>query len=127
MAKVTDVWYEKANKALKIPQTDEIMTFYKSGWQPAEGGTAKHNAFNTTLVLPGSTKYNSINVQNYVNQDQGVEAFVSVISETLYAKFLAALRAGKNPYYLAVELGRTVWGTDGWEVCQVLHDNGVNY
>ena len=105
------------------------------GWTIAESGShpcngqpnmgARFNPLNTTLVLPGSTAYNSIGVQNYTSYDQGVQATVSTLRETPYAKVVAAL--GKAGQYdrAALALWEVVgspWGTTGRDAYNGLAD-----
>lgn len=89
------------------------LTFCEA-WQTAEGGDAAHNPFNTTLKLPGSTNYRKTPplVQNYRGQKQGVEATVSTLLEVKYADLITGMRANADPYWLAVLVHESGWGTD---------------
>lgn len=74
----------------------EVLNFV-IGWTIEECGhslarAAAYNLFNTTLELPGSTKYNWANVQNYTSYEQGIEANAKVLQNGLYPTLLEALK-----------------------------------
>jgi hypothetical protein len=55
------------------PKTRHTRIAYMTMAQ-SEGGNAKNNMLNTTLVWPGATNYNSVGVKNYPSEYAGVEA-----------------------------------------------------
>jgi len=77
-------------------------------WAMQEGGhwqnRALHNPLNTTLVLPGSTKMNTVNagtgtgVQAYTSWEQGLEATMQTLSfpNHGYEDIIAAFRDSKS-------------------------------
>jgi hypothetical protein len=90
----------------------------------AEGGFARNNPFNTTLRLPGSTTYNWVGVQNYINPAQGVEATVKTLKESGhgYAKIRKRLRANASAGLIVRAFGESDWGTNLSLVLAVLDD-----
>ena len=103
-------------------------TIAESGSHPCNGVSgqgARYNPLNTTLVLPGSTSYNSIGVQNYTSYEQGVQATVSTLSETPYAKVVKALNHTGQYDRAALVLWEVVgspWGTAGKDAYNGLAD-----
>jgi hypothetical protein len=81
------------------------------GWQRAEGGTASYNPFNTTLMAPGASSYNSVGVRNYTSAAQGVQATVATLKGSAYAGVVGALRKGNDPAQVAAAVGASPWGT----------------
>lgn len=96
----------------------------------AEGGPATHNPLNTILKEPGSTDLGGplanggFPVQNYVSQAQGIDATIKTLLDPRHAKVFASLVANHDPYYTAVQIGYERDWTDGWLMCEVLHDLG---
>jgi hypothetical protein len=91
----------------------------------AEGGGARYNPFNTTLRLPGSTTYNSVGVQNYVDAAQGVEATVKTLKENhgqRYHLIRRRLRANASAGEIVRAFGESAWGTNLTLVLAVLDD-----
>lgn len=90
----------------------------------AEGGFARNNPFNTTLRLPGSTTYNFVGVQNYINPAQGVEATVKTLKEQGhgYEKIRRRLRANAPAGSIVRAFGESAWGTNLSLVLAVLED-----
>ena len=107
----TKKYYETILTKLGAPITEGNMLFLK-GWRQAEGGNATWNGFNTTLKKEGSTKYNSVGVQNYTSFEQGAQAIVDTLLNTgkgtYYKNIVEALRKGipnkSNAQTLATEL-----------------------
>lgn len=93
----TKLYYETILKKLGAPATEGNLIFFRA-WRQSEGGSAVWNGFNTTLKKPGSTKYNSVGVRNYVDFDQGASAIVETLLNTAqgqyYKNIVAALRKG---------------------------------
>lgn len=54
----------------------------------------KYNPLNTTQPMPGSTRYNSDNVQNYTSAGQGVTATVKTLLNGRYPQIISNLRRG---------------------------------
>lgn len=80
--------------------TSETLNFVMA-WSIEESGhslarMAAYNLWNTTLELPGSTKYNFANVQNYVSYQQGIEANAHVLQNGLYPSLLHALQGNDD-------------------------------
>lgn len=124
MGHVADSFYKDVFAGLGITVTEQLLLFARA-WQRAEGGTAAHNPWNATLAVQGSTRFNSIGVQNYPTHAAGVKATVSMLKQANMATILHSLQRLDDPYFTAVEVARSPWGTDGWLLVQVLHDEGV--
>ena len=90
----------------------------------AEGGFARNNPFNTTLRLPGSTSYNWVGVQNYVDPAQGVEATVKTLKQRCcgYWRIRQALRENASARTIVRAFGKSEWGTNLSLVEAVLDD-----
>lgn len=88
-------------------------------WQAAEGGPsapqAKWNPLNTTRKMPGSTQFNWVGVQNYVDQEQGLNATLLTIKESGYGyePIVRRLKRGANPRRTLDAVERSSWGTGG--------------
>jgi hypothetical protein len=98
------------------------------GWMVAESGSekcdgvsgARFNPLNTTLMVPGSTPFNSVGVQNYATYGDGVRATVETLSETPFRKIVGAMKvvdAGEGAALSAIDILWEVigspWGTSG--------------
>lgn len=109
----------------------KVTLHTRRAWQAqmqAEGGGAANNPFNTTLRMPGSTKYNDlghgIGVQNYVNAEQGVQATIRTLKENGhgYEKIRQLLRANATAVQIVTAIGRSDWGTDASLALEVLDE-----
>lgn len=123
MGKVAQQFYKDMYGPLGVTMPMNDWLIFCQAWQTTEGGGAKHNPFNTTEPMPGSTKYNSVGVQNYLNRDQGVTATVNTLKQKQYANLLTAMRSNADPYYLAVMIGIGPWGTNTLLFVKVLAEN----
>lgn len=107
---------------LGAPVTEENLNFFRA-WRAAEGGRALNNPFNTTLPLSGSTPYNRIplenggviSVQNFVDQQQGIEATIRTLSNSRYKAIIDALKKDQPALVTAndpdVKSALATWGT----------------
>lgn len=88
-------------------------------WIQAEGGTASWNPLNATKVMPGSTKYNWANVQNYPSYEVGLQANVETLNfgadhrQYGYRRIRKRLRASARPRRTLHAVERSKWGTGG--------------
>lgn len=89
-------------------------------WMAAEGGSgdnappqAKWNPLNTTLVVPGSWRYNSVGVQNYPDMETGIEATVRTFRSPNqgYRPILRHLRDSDPPRKTLLAVENSNWGT----------------
>jgi hypothetical protein len=64
---------------IKAPRSDRNL-WALLAWMQAEGGNARFNPLNTTKLMPGSSDYNWVPVQNYTSFEQGVEAAVLTLN-----------------------------------------------
>lgn len=70
--------------------TDWFNHEFPNTWPP----TAKYNPMATTQPMPGSTRFNSVGVQNYTSWSQGIAANVQTLENGDYEAILSALRQG---------------------------------
>lgn len=80
-------------------------------WRQTEGGKAAYNPLNTTWKRPGSTAYNAVGVQNYLDPQDGVEATVQTLRAAKYAGIVSALQNDKSPADIAAAIIASPWGT----------------
>lgn len=98
---------------LGAPVTDANLRRL-SAWAQEEGTSATYNPFATKQPEPGSTKFNSVGVQNYPTLQEGAAATVKTLTNGLYSGVLAVLR---NPdatdAQFAAALGASPWSGGG--------------
>ncbi len=58
--------------------------------------SAKWNLMASTMHMPGSTRFNSVGVQNYRSEDQGAEATARTLDNGRYPHIVKALRSGRG-------------------------------
>ena len=87
-------------------------------WMHWEGGTANNsfNPLNTTLTMPGSTKFNSVGVQAYGSLDQGVEATLNTLTGNQadsrgYTTILNDLKNNAPLNQVTADINASKWGT----------------
>lgn len=118
-------WRERLLHVIGAPIKPENMRLLDA-WARAEGGTAKWNPLNSSMVLPGSTKYNSTGVQNYPRSTWGVCANALTLTNGLYGGILGDLQAGTKTAESIVQ-DRTVqfniWGTSTTLLLTILKEN----
>lgn len=91
-------------------------------WCQAEGDAGRFNPLNTTQHMPGSTRFNSADVQNYGSFMDGVVATAKTLNfgadhaQFGYAAIRNALRAGSNPRIGLEAVEASAWGTGGLAV-----------
>lgn len=103
---------------LKAPLTKRNLWAMLS-WCQAEGDAARFNPLGSTLRRPGSTTFNSHNVQNYTSFPQGVSATVETLNygadRRIYGyqgiRYRLRHNAWASKTLWAVE--RSAWGTGG--------------
>ena len=103
-------FYKQILSGIKAPITDNNMAFVYA-WRQSEGGKAAFNPFNTTLWLPGTTKYNSVGVRNYTSAEQGIAATIDTIAHSRYSLIVKSLRQDRPPMETAEALVVSRWGT----------------
>src|SRR5258706_5009461 len=84
----------------------------ENGARPCNGVPGEGPAFNgfaTTERMPGSTDYNSVPVQNYLDAQQGVDATVKTLENGRYQGILDAL-AGANSADICAAIADSQWG-----------------
>ena len=111
-----DDFYKRVLKCLGAEPTKGNMSFMYA-WRQAEGGSAKNNPFNTTLKLPGSTKYrnNTHGVQNYKTYEDGVQATCKTLingrDKYGYNKIIDGLKNNVGIAKLSDAVVNSKWGT----------------
>ena len=115
-------FYQSVLKGLGAPITPENLKLLV-GWRQAEGGSAKHNPFNTTWNKPNSDFYNCLSkdkqgkclvgVRNYATRADGIKATIDTLKNPVYKSLIEQLQNGDST---AAEMARnqTVfkkWGT----------------
>lgn len=88
-------------------------------WMAAEGSPqqaqATWNPLNTTKVMPGSTQFNYMRVQNYTSLNQGLEASKKTLFDEPaiagYKPVITCLRDNARPRETLRHLVRSWWGT----------------
>lgn len=111
-------FYNEVKKRLSIDPATNDHEFWIA-WSAAESGSAicngthgaKFNLYNTTWSLPGSTRYNSVGVRNYLSFTDGVVATVATLSLSYYSELVEACKDGAGLGHLANLLSHCPWGT----------------
>lgn len=88
-------------------------------WATQEGGAgiannAWFNPFNTTLQEPGSTAINSVGVQAYTSEAQGIQATISTLQGGYYTSIVGDLSSGASPQQTGHDILASPWGTSTW-------------
>lgn len=98
--------------ALAAPKTKQTRRAGMA-WMQAEGGDSRHNPLNTSLRMPGSTTVNDHGVQNYVSDEQGIEATVTTLREAghNYERIVRRLRLNAAPWAIVDAIIESDWGT----------------
>lgn len=82
-------------------------------WQYSEFTQAAWNPLATTVPMPGSTVYNSSNVQNYPSLEEGLQATKTTIDQGLssygYGGIVTALAACADPMTTASAVNASSW------------------
>ncbi len=128
MGVVSKKWYVDVKKGLiaagfAVNLSDDEWLIFGRSWQTAEGGTAEHDAWNTTQKEASSTNYNTVPVQNYPNEEEGVKATIATLTNGNYDTILKGFKDNADPYFLAVMVGQSPWGTNIELFVRVLADN----
>jgi hypothetical protein len=110
-------------QGLKAPVTLHTRRAFQA-WMQAEGGDVRNNPMNTTLHMPGSSRFNSADVQNYPSPEVGVEAMIRTLKFKGhgYEKIVSALRKNKPATEIVAAIGESDWGTNGKLLSDVLDD-----
>lgn len=84
-----------------------------ASWMQSEGGKARFNPLNTTKLMPGSTSYNDVGVQNYASLDDGVKATADTLRENQrgYDRIRRCLRLNYSAKTTVSAMGDSAWGT----------------
>jgi hypothetical protein len=88
-------WAMSLLKAGGFPQTAANLQSLIS-WALTEAGGGARNPLNTTQPEPGSTVFNSKNVQNFPSWATGIQATVKTLYNGYYPNIVADLKSGKG-------------------------------
>jgi hypothetical protein len=107
-----DEFYKKILSCLGAEPTKGNMSFFYA-WRQAEGGTAANNPFNTTMKMPGATKYkdNTHGVKNYKSVEQGIEATCKTLKLHYYTDIVDGLKNDVGLKKLSRMSSIKTWGT----------------
>lgn len=110
-------------RGLNAPVTVHTRRALQAQMQ-TEGGDVRNNPFNTTLHMPGSTRFNSADVQNYPSAEVGIEATVKTLKFRGhgYEKIIKRLRENAPATEILKAVGESDWGTSGGLALEVLDD-----
>jgi hypothetical protein len=115
-------FYQDVLKGINAPITPENLKLLV-GWRQAEGGSAKHNPFNTTWNKPNSDFYNCLSknkqgkcvsgVRNYASRYDGIKATIDTLKQPIFKSLVEQLQTGRST---ASEMSRNQnvfkkWGT----------------
>lgn len=105
----------------------KVTLHTRRAWQAqmqAEGGSAKNNPFNTTLSMPGATRYNDVGVRNYVSAEQGVKATIDTFKFKGhgYERIIKSLKENAPATEILKAVGESDWGTSGSLALDVLDE-----
>lgn len=119
MAKQKGIWITAVLLALRAPRTQANKRFLWGWWQ-IEGGhygpyrnvtpSPKYNWLCSQMPSLGSTRYNSLGIQNHKTWIQGVRATIKTLKLDSYADIRAALKSG-NPFMKFPYDGLSIWNT----------------
>jgi hypothetical protein len=102
---------------LGAPASDSNIAFLV-GMMQREGGTATFNPLNSTLVMPGSSSYNPVGVQNYPDAPTGVAATAHTLANGYYPNIIADLRAGDGQRAANEGADLSKWSGGGYRSIQ---------
>jgi hypothetical protein len=107
-----DEFYKKILSCLGAEPTKGNMSFFYA-WRQAEGGTAANNPFNTTMKMPGATKYkdNTHGVKNYKSVEDGIEATCKTLKLRYYTDIVDGLKNDVGLKKLSRMSSLKIWGT----------------
>jgi hypothetical protein len=107
-----DEFYKKILSCLGAEPTKGNMSFFYA-WRQAEGGTAANNPFNTTMKMPGATKYkdNTHGVKNYKSVEDGIEATCKTLKLHYYTDIVNGLKNDVGLKKLSRMSSIKTWGT----------------
>ena len=90
---------------------------FLAAWSQFEGGGATWNPFNSTQTKNGSTRYNSVGVQNYKTANDGVGATYQTMTNGNYPNIVAGLKKGLKDKQEAYNLAVSVQGKPDGDFC----------
>ena len=102
--------YEAILKGIDAPVTTNTLTFFFA-WRDFEAGNAAFNPFNTTQRYNDSIKYNSVGVQHYRTQDDGIEATIKTLKNGRYNDLVSRLKNDESSESIASSADLNIWGS----------------
>lgn len=128
-------WATAFLRALGNNQPDIKIVQWVVNWtvfETATGTGAAYNLLNTTQTAPGSTRFNSVGVQNFVSFQQGTATNARVLQNGFYPDLYKALRNNQraplgigSPPLPAINKQLTTWGT-GPKATQIAANLGAH-
>jgi cell wall-associated NlpC family hydrolase len=115
-------WAEALANDLGNPAPDENTLRFINSWIRAEGTAAMYNPLATSQTMPGSTPFNSHNVQNFTSVEQGLEATVITLHSNFpgYADIAEGIRTNDVERAFA-GLVASPWGTQAGDVASIFN------
>jgi len=103
-------FFDSIMKKLGVTITPEKQKFFKA-WQRAENTDAKFNPLATTWKMSGAESFNSVGVQNYNSEQQGIDATVKTLKLSYYTELTDKL---KDDDITARELAASTTALSKW-------------
>jgi len=109
-------WASKVLQGIGAPVTANNLRAIVS-WMHAESSSNNNyqtwnNPLNTTRKASGSIPKNGVGVQEYVNEDQGVQATIDTLKLDFYKSIVADFKNNAAPSETIKDITASKWGTD---------------
>jgi hypothetical protein len=116
-------WAKALLTTARLPATARNITTFVA-WAIAEGGwwnnRALYNPLNTTQPYNGSHAVNSVGVQAYRSQSDGMAATLETLHNGNYGAIVHGLLISDTPNNMASTVGSSPWGTNGHLMLEVV-------
>ena len=112
-------WIKAVLSGLGAPATaanvDSMMDWisHESVFPGGNGEGGKWNPLNTTQTESGSTSYNSVGVQNYPDEQTGINATIQTLNNGNYGDILMMLKSGQG-LKSGASAGLSKWSGGGY-------------
>jgi hypothetical protein len=109
-------WASKVLEGIGAPVTENNLRAMVS-WMHAESSSNNNyqtwnNPLNTTRTAPGSIPKNGVGVQEYVNEDQGVQATIETLKLDFYKSIIEDFKNNAAPSETLKDITSSKWGTN---------------
>ena len=120
-------FYQALLTRLGAPITNENLTFLYA-WRQSEGKLGNYNPFNTTYKEPGSVSVNSVDVQSYLTEQDGLNATVSSLTSSKYdySCIVNGLRNNIGAIAIGSCSSLSTWGTNSSLISRVIASYTAN-